>query len=355
VGCGAGEFEVIAPKKSNFFLFFGAGIGILVLVVVLVLLLLPKPTTTTTTPGQAYDCDAGLANAERGWSISKKAWCCEREGKGCTTTQAPKPRPLAKVCTLWGDPHVIAFDQVGTDKNQASSFYGDGDFWLVKSSTVSIQGRFEGTKYTEGLAATNQIVVGGAFLKGHKIEVGTRESGVLTVDGQPVMSTFPGSYSGDGFHLRYDAEGRVPDVVPEGNEKRIVHMSLPLGVEVRVYQWGNYVDVQMQMSPQPGQDGVCGNFNGNLHDDTTQGIIQRIGARVRPADNILSGRAMIEFTPQMRKMMRAECRAEKLASASKFCSTSLGVAEGDILVDSCSFDECFGMNVRARARAKTYA
>merc|ERR1711972_386382 len=98
-----------------------------------------------------------------------------------------------------------------------------------------------------------------------------------------------------------------------------------------------------------------GNFNGNLRDDTTQGIIQRIGARVRPADNILSGRAMIEFTPQMRAVMKAECAEAKQSSARHFCSKSLGVAEGELIVESCAFDECFGMNVRARSHAKTYA
>jgi len=357
VGCGAGEFEVLAPKKTNYCLFIGGGVGVLVLVVIVVLLLLPQSPTTTTTPGLPYDCNAGILNWQNGWSISKQTWCCTQASKGCTTTQAPapKPPPSVRVCTLWGDPHIIVFDQVNTDKNQASSFYGDGDYWLVKSDTVHIQGRFEGTRYTEGLAATNQIVVGGPFLHGHKIEVGTRDSGVLTVDGQPVMSASPGSYSGAGFSLRYDAEGEVPDVVPEGNEKRIVHMTLPLGVKVRVYQWGNYVDVQVEMSAQPGQDGVCGTINGNMHDDTTQAIFQRIGARVRPAENILSGRAMIEFTPQMQKMMAAECPAAKQASSQQLCSTSLGLASGDILVNSCTFDQCFGMNVHARAHAKTYA
>jgi hypothetical protein len=257
------------------------------------------------------------------------------------------------VCTLWGDPHVIQFDQVGTDKNQAPSFYGDGDFWVVRSDTVQIQGRFEGTKYTEGLAATNQIAVGGPFLHGHKIEVGTLDSGVLQVDGQPVLGTFPGSYSGAGFRLTYDSQGAVPDVVPEGNEKRIVHMELPLGVKVSVYQWKNYLDVQVEMSPQAGQDGVCGNFNGNHGDDTTQAIIKRIGARVRPAESILSGSAKIDFTPQMQKMMDAECPAETKARAQARCSRSLGGAAGP-LVMSCMFDECFGMNVRARAHAKTY-
>jgi len=347
VGSGAGEFEVVAAKKTNCCLIVSGGVGVLVLVIiVLLLLLLPSPTTTTT--GVVLpDCEAGFQNWQTGWSISKKAWCCAHGGKGCAL--------LEKVCTLWGDPHVVSFDQVGTDKSQASSFYGDGDFWVVKSDSVHIQGRFEGTKYTEGLAATNQIVVGGPFLQGHKIEVGTRDSGVLTVDGQPVMSTFPGSYSGPDFTLTYDAEGRVPDVVPEGNEKRIVHMSLPSGVKVSIYQWSNYVDLQVEMSAQVGQDGVCGNFNQNHGDDTTQAIIQRIGARVRPAENMLSGRAMIEFTPQMEKMMAAECPAATQANSQKSCSTTLGVAITDILVKSCTFDNCFGMNVRARSHAKTYA
>mmetsp|Transcript_57638 Transcript_57638/g.150153 ORF Transcript_57638/g.150153 Transcript_57638/m.150153 type:complete len:309 (-) Transcript_57638:103-1029(-) len=299
---------------------------------------------TTTLP---FDCDAGLANAAAGWSDPKKDWCCHNARKGC-----PAPR---KKCTLWGDPHIISFDQVDDDKSKAYSFYGDGDFHIVRSSTVSIQARFEGTKYTEGLAATNQIVVGGQFLKGHKIEVGTRDSGVLTVDGKPVLSDFPGNYRGEGFTLTYNAEGALADVVPEGNEKRIVHMDLPLGVKVHVYQWNNYVDVQIEMSAQPNQDGVCGNFNGNHGDDTTDAIIKRVGARVRPSEKLLSGQAMIEFTPQMKAMLAAECPAAQQARAQGMCSASLGLAQGDILVQSCIFDDCFGANVRARKRAKTYA
>jgi len=277
--------------------------------------------------------------------VGKKTWCCAHGGKGCATP--------AKVCTLWGDPHIITFDQVGTDKNQAVSFYGDGDFWIVKSSTVHIQGRFEGTKYTEGLAATNRIVVGGPFLHGNKIEVGTHESGVLTVNGKPVMPHFPDSYSGHAFTLHYDGQGEVPDVIPEGNEKRIVHMDLPLGVKVSVFQWGNYLDVQIEMSAQPSQDGVCGNFNGNHGDDTTQAIMARVGARVRPGEKLLSGKAMIKFTPQMEKMMAAECAHEKRAAGQAECAKLLGAVPHNE-IQSCTFDMCFGMNVRARRQAKTY-
>jgi len=190
-------------------------------------------------------------------------------------------------------------------------------------------------------------------LHGSKIEVGTLDSGVLTVNGQPVIPSFPGSYSGDGFTLHYDDQGDVPDVVPEGNEKRVVHMSLPLGVKVSVFQWGNYMDVQIEMSPQPGQDGVCGNFNGDHADDTTQTIMQRVGARVRPSESLLSGKALIEFTPQMEKMMAAECAAGTRTAGEATCTKLLGGAVGNE-VKSCTFDMCFGMNVRARKHAKTY-
>lgn len=305
----------------------------------------PPSTTPPPTTSLPYDCSAGVANWAYGWSDAKKAWCCARGGKGC-----PVP---SKVCTLWGDPHIIVFDQVGEDKEKALSFYGDGDYWLVKSSAVHIQGRFEGTKYTERLAATNQIVVGGPFLKGHKVEVGTRESGILAVDGQPICSTFPASYSGDGFTVRCDDQGAVADVVPEGNQKRIVHMDLPLGIKVSVFQWGNYVDVQIQMSPVSGQDGVCGNFNGVFGDDTTQSIIQRMGARVLPGESYLSGQAFVDFTPQMEKMMAAECAVGTRTAGEATCKRLLGEMPGNV-VKACTFDMCFGMNVHARQHSKTY-
>ena len=54
----------------------------------------------------------------------------------------------AKEYSFWGVPHIISFEQVRTDKNQADtdknqarSFFGDGDFSLVRSSTVQIHGR----------------------------------------------------------------------------------------------------------------------------------------------------------------------------------------------------------------------
>merc|ERR1712039_747733 len=145
-------------------------------------------------------------------------------------------------------------------------------------------------------------------------------------------------------------------VVPAHNEKRVVHMALPLGIRVHVFQWSNYIDVQVHMAAQTGQDGVCGNFNGNHADDTTQSIMKRIGARVRPSESLLSGSARIDFTMQMQKMMAAECNVATRTAAQSSCTTELGEsATINNMVFSCMFDTCFGMNVRARSHAKTYA
>merc|ERR1712232_1147674 len=38
---------------------------------------------TATGLGAEYDCEAGLAKWKKGWSDSKKDWCCKHEKKGC--------------------------------------------------------------------------------------------------------------------------------------------------------------------------------------------------------------------------------------------------------------------------------
>jgi hypothetical protein len=155
--------------------------------------------------------------------------------------------------------------------------------------------------------------------------------------------------------LRYDESGALPDVVPTMNKKRVVHMTLPLGVVVRVFQWKNYLDLWIKMEIQPGQDGVCGNGNGNVGDDTTQAIMARVGfSRVRLEEDLLSGRPAISFTPQMSKMMETECPIEQQSQGQALCETQLGVAAPESESRSCIFDFCFGMNVRARAEAKKY-
>lgn len=113
-----------------------------------------------------------------------------------------------------------------------------------------------GTNYTEGLAATNKIAVGGAFLKYHVVTVGCLEDGDIMIDGAPVLTTFPFSLdlADVSATIRYDSEGTLVDAANQAWERRIVHLDLPLGVSMTIMRWSNYVDFRLVMPQQPDQD-----------------------------------------------------------------------------------------------------
>jgi len=250
---------------------------------------------------------------------------------------------------FWGDPHIQSFD------GARPSFYGDGEFWIVKSQRVKIQGRYMGTDYTDGLAATNKVAVGGDFLQGHIIEVANLDDGGILVDGEAVLQELGSSYSVAGLAtLTYDSLGALPDEAQSKYTKRIVHMELPDGVTFTVYRWQNYLDLKLEMDPvEGGQDGSCGNFNGDPTDDTTEAIFHRIGARVGPGDMLLRHRADIKFTPEMEQML-STCPGDQLVQGELECRQELPQTASSIEVNSCVFDFCFGMNEHALKIAQTF-
>jgi len=315
VGGGRGDLSIVTPTKRNFMPCL-ALVALLVLGVVGVLLVAtPAPTTTM------------------------KA--------------VVDPQPQAKECVFWGDPHVVTFD------GGRPSFYGDGEYWIVRNDLVKIQGRFMGTKYTFGLAATQKVAVGGPFIGNHVIEVEPMEKefgGSILVDGEPVLAQY-GTYSVGGVAtLTYDGVGELPDMAASQWTKNIVHMYLPQGVSLTVYRWGNYLDLRIKMPPlRGGQDGSCGNFNGDPADDTTQAIFERVGVRVGQGEMLFKNRATIVFTPEMEDMLRTNCPAQDLLASREHCQKELPQEASTIQMNSCLFDWCFGMNEHALRTAKTYA
>jgi len=253
-------------------------------------------------------------------------------------------------CTFWGDPHVITFD------GARPSFYGDGEYWIVKSDQVKIQGRYMGTKYTFGLAATNKVVVSGPFIQGHKIEVPNVEDGSIIIDGMPALATLGSTIQVGGATITYDGNGELIDQSTSVWERKIVHMYLPGDIQMHVYRWSNYMDLKITMAPLAGgQDGSCGNFNGDPADDTTDAIFARIGARVAPGDLLFHRNAQLVFTPEMAQMLTNTCPQQTQNDGRAFCQQSLGMGASQINLMSCLFDYCFGMNEHALRTAKTYA
>jgi len=266
-----------------------------------------------------------------------------------TTTTTTMPPPKIGECTFWGDPHLRTFD------GGRPSFYGEGEFYIVKSDTVIIQGRYMGTRYTDGLAATNKVAVGGPFLKGHTIVVGCLECGDILVDGNPVLQHFPSRVHIPGVAtIDYDDQGKVVDQATLDRKMRIVHMTLPNNVQFTVFRWANYVDLRLIMERQPNQDGSCGNFNDNPDDDSTQAVFNRVGARIPEGEMLFGHRAEIGLTEVETKLL-ALCPRDVFSKARRACAEDLRRVPGSgdaTLEKSCMLDYCFGANEHTLRMAK---
>jgi hypothetical protein len=86
---------------------------------------------------------------------------------GGFTTEVLRARPWGK-CVLMGDPHIIPFDRpLGPDLEALVP----GEYWLIKSPELLIQGRFDFTERFPKDASTVGISVGGSLVGDHTLAV----------------------------------------------------------------------------------------------------------------------------------------------------------------------------------------
>merc|ERR1711972_1106153 len=125
------------------------------------------------------------------------------------------------------------------------------------------------------------------------------------------------------LHVRYDSMGATMQEGRAGMAMHVVHLQLPLGVSVQVNRWmeaseGNYINAKVHMSAQPGQDGHCGNFNGNQADDDRLQIRARIGVTGVEASALIFAGAKIPVGQSNRPDIN-NCERPKLEHAKARC------------------------------------
>jgi len=223
-----------------------------------------------------------------------------------TTPMPPTPSPptpcVGGTCTISEDPHVEVFDgaQISLTKSSHSHSldeaidtqkYGEkgGDNWLVKSDLVSIQARYmENDNLPERNLFVRAIAVGGAFLKGNTLVIGSLEDQV-TWNGGSILEDQSSIFSleGNGFFVKASRSANSSLVQDLSKTNPGVNVELPLGLSLVVNRLSRHVNVVIKMPQQEGgQDGICGNFNGVAADDAIEMSASRLNPQV-PAEESL--------------------------------------------------------------------
>merc|ERR1712187_178613 len=272
---------------------------------------------------------------------------------GTTTTSSTTTSTLGKPisCVAWGDPHFVTFDlfQIFGDgwnsqKKRVYNVGGDwalennvmpevksaGVHWMVKSSRVEVQGRFRNRGWITGLA------VGGGLLDNHRLVLDKFDGHVqVSWDGQLVQD--PSTFVGGG-DIRLSMEG-------SGSNVKKIEVELPEDVYLKITGFSKPT-VKITMRKQPSQDGLCGNANQDLSDETQTQLMAKWGAEIPQGESLfgqgtsrrLRGDRGVpaplgdaEACAQQRQQYEALCR-EKMADA--------GPSITEVLLAGCVTDVC---------------
>jgi len=239
-------------------------------------------TTTTTTFTETSLTETTITVTQT--SVTETTFTVTNTSVTSTTTTLERGN-----CEVFGDPHVIGFDK-GSSFIAAEAVKAQhpllnakdaeknavGDFWLVKSELILIQGRYEVVKTSHrGGSFMTRLAVGGPILGNNTLIVGSKDTRCWWTQHE-ILSHLPARYLNDYITADYLPNSTL--VQDDSREAAAVDVEMPMGIHLHINRGENGVGVSINMPKfATGQDGQCGNFNGIAGDDTEELISRRVG------------------------------------------------------------------------------
>lgn len=314
------------------------------------------------------DCDSIVFGEGGGQCYGKKdVHTSKCQPGGNYITEVLRARPWGK-CVLMGDPHIITFDR---PQGPAVNGLVPGEYWLLKSAELLVQGRAD---YTEAIpkdgASTVGLAVGGPLVGGTlAVEyVGPKkgpEGWRVSWDGKQIFgkpeasgkswsfaspdndmqATYgpmdPTKWHTDARHTIGNIAGDLPSFLFK-YKKAAMNIYILLGPDS--------CNVVIEAKKAPGsQDGYCGNFNCDPDDDTVEALKGRgLGSPLTPAISLFassgSGKAAPKTPATAPEDAMDGCDKTVKAAAEEKCK-----ALPEDLRKGCVFDACASNDASAAA------
>merc|ERR1711920_545114 len=111
-------------------------------------------------------------------------------------------------------------------------------YWIVRSDTVYIQGRYMPTPVTNGLSVMKEIAIGGPFLQGPDGTKNILRISALTAtwNGGGIIPGFPDKWSNENPNIEIvtDGSGEIMQSSRAGKQLHVVHVKLPYSIDLLI-------------------------------------------------------------------------------------------------------------------------